>query len=317
METLELRAQMLAAARRFFSDRRVMEVETPALVQYGVTDVHLQNLRCISSALPATAGYLHTSPEYHMKRLLAAGAPDIYQICKVFRDAERGRRHHPEFSMIEWYRLGFTLEQMIAETCALIETLAAIAGNAPGETEQLSYRDAFLRATGLDPLSATVTELAGLAKQKLSGQLDETLLRQLGDDPAALQDLLMSHLVIPGLNRTGLVVIHRYPAAQAALARIDPADQRVAERFEVFHAGLELANGYHELSDPAEQRRRFTADRQHRKKAGLPAADPDPALLAALDHGLPDCSGVAIGFDRILMSFKDFSSIEKTMSFTE
>ncbi len=292
-----------------------MEVETPALVRYGVTDRHLQNMRCQPGTDPQQARYLHTSPEYHMKRLLASGTPDIYQICKVFRDAETGRQHHPEFSMIEWYRIGFTLDEMITDTCALIAELAKAAGRDAGDICQYSYQQVFTEATGIDPLSATAIELVALARQRLRSEIDAQLLSGLGDDVAVLQDLLMTHLVIPELDRKGLVVIHHYPATQAALARIDPADERVAERFEIFHGGMELANGYRELTDSAEQHRRLAADQLHRQQAGLENIEPDPALLAALSHGLPECSGVALGFDRVLMNFSQVSTIREAISF--
>lgn len=320
LETLRLRAQLLAAARNFFAHRDILEVETPALVRHGVTDRHLQNMHCRSGTDPSQARYLHTSPEYHMKRLLASGSPDIYQICKVFRDAESGRRHHPEFSMIEWYRIGFTLDEMITDTCALIVALARTIGSdardVSGDVCQYSYQQVFENATGLDPISATASKLRQLARQRLRSEIDERLLSELGNDVAVLQDLLMTHLVIPALDRQGLVVIHHYPATQAALARIDPADDRVAERFEIFHDGMELANGYRELTDSREQQRRLAADLLYRQQAGLPDMEPDPALLAALDHGLPECSGVAVGFDRLLMSFSRLSTIQETISFT-
>ncbi len=293
-----------------------MEVETPALVHYGVSDPHLQNIRCRPGNNPEQSCYLHTSPEYHMKRLLASGAPDIYQLCKVCRDAETGLRHQAEFTMIEWYRLGFTLDEMITDTCALIEQLARTASSDAGKVCRYSYQEVFRAATGLDPLSATVAELADQARQRLQSEIDERLLLQLGDDAGTLQDLLMTHLVIPELDRQGLVVIHHYPVTQAALARIDPTDSRVVERFEIFHAGMELANGYRELIDAQEQRQRLASDQLHRHKASLPDIKPDPEFLAALDHGLPDCSGVALGFDRVLMSFGGLSTIQETISFT-
>jgi len=317
LKTLRLRAGLHHAVRKYFARHGVMEVETPALVRHGVTDVQLRNFECRSSLSTESAGYLHTSPEYHMKRLLAWGAPDIYQVCKVFRDGESGRRHHPEFTMIEWYRLGFTLEQIIDDSCALLTACAMAAGKTAPHISQSPYQQVFLRYTGIDPLSTTPAALRNRAGQLLGSEIDARLIARLGDDPQSWQDLLMSHVVIPALPPRKLVVIHHYPAGQAALARIDPADERVAERFEVFFGGLELANGYRELSDPHEQRQRFDNDRRRRAQCGLPDVEPDPGLLSALDHGLPECSGVAVGFDRLLMCFGDCSTITQTMSFSD
>lgn len=307
--TLEQRAQMLQRARAFFASRSVLEVETPVLTRHGVTDPHIAGLQTRVAACGETPLSLHTSPEYAMKRLLAAGAPDIYQICKVFRDQEIGRLHQPEFTMIEWYRRGSTLDEIIDETTGLIRAITAIA-DLP--SRRYRYRDRFADACGLDPLSAGTAELANAAEALID---TGDLRRLIGDDRTAWLDLLMSHVVVPGLPADELSVIDHYPAPQAALARLDPADPATAERFETFWNGMELANGYRELTDAAEQRERFAADRRHRSALGLPDVTPDPALLAALDHSLPECSGVALGFDRLVMIACRLEHIDEVISF--
>jgi len=250
--------------------------------------------------------YLHTSPEYAMKRLLAAGSGDIFQVCHVFRGAERGRQHNPEFTMVEWYRLGFSLEDLMHEVAALVCVL--LGKQLP--VEFLSYRDAVSRHASIDPLDADMDAL------RHAGQ-------QLGLDPRAahvagrdeLLDLIMGARVGPALGADSLTFVHRYPASQAALAKLDALDRRVALRFELYHRGVELANGYHELCDPAEQRERFTADLESRHARGLPLAALDPYLLLALDAGLPDCAGVALGFDRVLMLALGATRIDNVLAF--
>lgn len=311
LDVLRRRAAMLTRARAFFATRGVLEVETPALGTRGVTDPHLANLSCRAAALPGTELLLQTSPEYFMKRLLAAGSPDIYQICRVFRDGELGARHQPEFTMVEWYRREFDLTAMMAETC---ELLMAMGDSEEAVTSQ-RYADVFAAATDLDPLTATAAALTARARALLPSVVTDALATQLGHDRGSWLDLLMSHVVIPSFGEDGLLVVHHFPAEQAALARLDPADGRVAERFEVFRRGMELANGYRELTDGAEQRNRFAVDRRRRRELGLPDRDPDQRLLAALDHGLPECSGVAVGFDRVVMSYCDLPDITEALSF--
>jgi len=317
---LRRRARLLHAARDYFGRLDVLEVETPALSRTGATDPHLSNVRCSLALRSDETFYLHTSPEYAMKRLLAAGSPDIYQICKVFRDKELGARHHPEFTMIEWYRKDMGLHDMIDNTCALIATLYAAdqaekSDHEPVPVHRHHYRDLFRTTTGVDPLLGGLDELIHCAN-KLTPGVTPDFTRQLGDDRNAWLDYLMSRVVIPGLSRERLTVVHHYPASQAALARLDPDDERFAERFEIFFRGLELANGYRELANAEEQRRRFEDDRRQRAAAGDEDILPDNALLAALEHGLPDCCGVAIGFDRLMMSISRVSTINETISFS-
>ena len=266
------------------------------------------------SPLPAAAAplYLHTSPEYAMKRLLAAGSGDIYQICHVVRGFECGRLHNPEFTLIEWYRVGFSLPRLMEEVEALVREL--LGTNAPGASERISYRDAFLRELGLDPLSAPETALAQAAQPLALGGAGATSATGLGMSRDDWLELLMGAIVGPRLGSGTLTIVHSYPASQAALARLDPADPRVAQRFELYCAGIELANGFHELASPAEQRARFAADNAQRRRLGLPVSQLDERLLAALTQ-LPDCTGVALGFDRTLMLAVGATSIEEVLAF--
>lgn len=317
MAVLHQRADMLREARAFFAERKVLEVETPALAVAGVTDPNLSNVSCRLAMDPDREFYLQTSPEYAMKRLLAAGSPDIYQICKVFRNHELGSQHQPEFTLIEWYRRNFTMQEMADETCALIQSLHHAASAGAGEDRSVArfrYRDVFVERTGLDPLLAGIEELRHCAGE-LTDLVTQELIAGLGSDRSAWLDFLMSYIVIPRLPDDRLIVVHHYPAEQAALARLDPADGRFAERFEVFFQGLELANGYRELLDPEEQRRRFESDLARRSAADRAVTPIDTALLAALEHGLPDCCGVAVGLDRVIMSTGSAQKITDAISF--
>ncbi len=308
---LKRRAHMLRLARDFFATRSVIEVETPALTNSGVSDPHIASLSTRLAARGKRPYFLHTSPEYAMKRLLASGAPDIYQICKVFRDQEIGRHHQPEFTMVEWYRHGATLDDMIEETCAFIIEV----NEAPSlRVATHYYRDIFFNTCDVDPLEADIDHLADCATRKIDTMTPD-LRQQLGANRNAWLDLLMSHVVIPSLAPDRLSVIHHFPADQAALARFDPEEPECAERFEVFLNGIELANGYRELTDATEQSRRFNLDLEQRRAASLPIMAADQALLAALDYGLPECSGVAIGFDRLVMTACGLKHIDEAVSF--
>jgi lysyl-tRNA synthetase class 2 len=302
---LRQRAQALRAAREFFFAREVLEVETPAMINAPVSDVNLGSVRA-QMAGNENALFLHTSPEYAMKRLLAAGSGDIYQICHVFRGAERGRQHNPEFTMLEWYRLGFSLEPLMREVADLTNLLLG----AQLPVEFVSYREAVRRHAGFDPLDA---ELADLARAAQSLGLDAAHAAKSGRDE--LLDLIVGAQVGPALGANALTFMHRYPASQAALAKLDADDPRVALRFELYHRGIELANGYHELTSGAEQRMRFAVDQQSRRSRGLPTFELDAHLLAALDAGLPDCAGVALGFDRVLMLAMNATRIDEVIAF--
>jgi len=314
-ETLRARAQALAKAREFFAERGVMEVETPLIVAQPASDPQLANVSCRLSLQPTREYFLHTSPEYHMKRLLAAGAPDIYQIGKVFRDGEIGPRHLPEFTLIEWYRRTVDYDAFIREVTELVGAICTTLGKSAPIPARHSYAQLFGQFAGVDPLDTDARGLQELAKALLGPRLTDSLQRGLEGDRAAWLDLLMVEVIEPRLRGMGLVVVDRYPAEQAALATLDPRDARVARRFEVYLDGIELANGYHELCDAAEQERRFSADRQRRRRLGLPDVRPDKMLLEALRSGLPDCCGVALGFDRLVMTCLGLRQIHEAVSF--
>lgn len=316
-----MRAALLGRARAFFAARDVLEVDTPIVVNAPVTDVHIHSARVtLEPAEPAgrrgRTFFLHTSPEYAMKRLLAAGVGDIYQICHVVRALERGRLHNAEFTLIEWYRVGHTLDALMSEVEALVSELLAGArpqtdpapGPRPCPATRVTYRDAFLSELALDPFTAPLAQLAEHA-------------RRAGFEAAAcagrdeLLELLMGTVVGPRLGHGGLTFVHGYPASQAALARLDPQDPRAAQRFELYCDGIELANGFHELTAADEQRSRFERDIEERRRLGLPQAGVDERLLAALDSGMPDCCGVALGFDRTLMLAAGAASIDAVLPF--
>jgi lysyl-tRNA synthetase class 2 len=304
-EQLELRARLLARTRDFFAARQVLEVETPLLVRRGVSDVQLQSL-AVSLPGERRSRFLHTSAEYAMKRLLAAGSGDIYQLCHVFRGGEQGPQHNLEFTMLEWYRLGFSLQQLMDEVATLLREL--LPPTASGE--HISYSDCLKRAVGIDALADTDGRIADCARDL--GFASSLVMRC---DRDQLLDLLMATRVGPALGHDGPCFVHRYPASQAALARLDPDDQRVALRFELYLKGVELANGFEELCAAAQQRARFNADLQLRQQRGLPPMLLDEPLLAALDHGLPACAGVAVGFDRLLMQAAGATRIDEILSF--
>jgi lysyl-tRNA synthetase class 2 len=313
---LKARAALLARTRAFFAARGVLEVDTPLLVNAPVSDVHIHSASVRLAAQRGEAGpgfFLHTSPEYAMKRLLAAGSGDIYQVCHVVRGLEYGRLHNPEFTLIEWYRTGATLDALMDEVAALLRELLGSAGRERA-AERLSYRDAFVRELALDPLSASLAELrqaaATLGFQASAG---DDAIRQAQRDE--LLELLMGARVGPQLGHGGLTFVHGYPATQAALARLDPADPRTACRFELYCDGIELANGFHELAQAGEQRSRFEQDNAERRRLGLPTHPLDEHLLAALAAGLPDCAGVALGFDRIVMLATGATHIDEVMAF--
>jgi len=304
---------MLAKIRRFFSERGVLEVETPLLCHASGTDPNLQPFTAqfrLPGQPQGTPLYLQTSPEFAMKRLLASGAGSIYQICKAFRNEETGRYHNPEFTLLEWYRLGFGLEDLMDEVDALLACL--FAGRRDWRpAERLAYRALFHRHTGLDPVAATPTEFAACARQQGLEEAEALC----GEDRAIWLDLLFSHIIQPSLGRGRASFVHGYPACLPSLARAKPGEPVVVERVEVFIDGLELGNGYHELADAAEQERRFDADLDLRRAMGLDLPPKDRRLLAALDAGLPDCAGIALGLDRLLMLLIDADNIGQVLAF--
>ncbi len=307
-ERLAQRAALLATVRQFFETRSVLEVETPMLVNAAVTDV---NLRPVELVLGERRLFLQTSPEYAMKRLLAASMGDVYQLCKVVRGDERSRVHNPEVTMLEWYRVGFEMTGLIQEVAALLDALVTRVGGKARALRQVSYREVFQTSLQVDPLDASTEDLAKIAATHgLTGHN----LTELGRDE--LLDFLMGAVIGPTLGRGEWLALTHYPASQAALAQLDPADPRVALRFEIYADGIELANGFQELADANEQRARFMADNAARCAQGLPEMPIDEPLLAALEAGLPACSGVALGFDRAMMVAVGAKRIDEVVSFT-
>lgn len=300
---LEMRARMLRAAREYFTATRTLEVETPALSRAAVTDPHLAS---IAAQVSGHTYYLHTSPEYAMKRLLAAGSGDLWQIARVYRDGESGRHHNPEFTLIEWYRRGLDHHQLMDDVERLLAAMLP-PDRLCERGERLAYREAVQLYAGVDALDDPATLLIAALR---SANIDVPV--GLENDRDAVLDLLMSTVVGPQLGRARLTFIYDYPASQAALARIRGP---VASRFEAYLDGIELANGFHELGDASEQRRRFQQDLQTRQARGLPSPPLDENFLAALEHGLPDCAGVALGFDRVVMCAVGARHIDEVLAF--
>lgn len=313
LEIIRLRAQLLAGIRGFFAARGVLEVDTPALSAAGNPDPNLTSFTTFytgSGPLHARTLYLHTSPEFPMKRLLAAGSGCIYQIAKVFRDGEAGRRHNPEFTLLEWYRTGFDHHQLMTELAELVSGL--LQGRLDLRTaERLSYAEAFQRYLDLNPHRATVADLAACVQAQgldIPAGMPE-------HDPNPWLDLLLSSCIEPHLGQGRLTFLYDFPASQASLAWIRAGNPPLAERFELYLQGVELANGFHELGDADELRRRFQRENQIRAQRRLPVVPEDENLLAALAAGLPECAGVALGLDRLLMIAAGKSSLQEISTF--
>jgi elongation factor P--(R)-beta-lysine ligase len=308
-ETARLRAAVRERVRRFFAGRNVLEVETPVLSRGCSTDAHIDVFATQfqpEGVAPGSGGialYLQTSPEMHMKRLLCQGFTDIFQISRVFRNGEAGRLHNPEFSMLEWYRRGFSMEQLVDEVAALCGTLL---GERPVVLK--SYQQAFVDAVGIDPLACTLADVRALCNRRAVEP------PPLGDLTDGLQ-FVMSQLVEPTLPADSFVFVHGFPAEQAVLAVLDEKDPRTARRFELFHHGLELANGWQELADWQENERRLTEENVKRRARGRPALPVDQRFIAALKQGLPACSGVALGLDRVIMLAAGALSVGESLAF--
>jgi len=304
---LRRRAQLLARVREFFAQRRVLEVETPVLSAAGSSDPQIESLRTAVAGIDAPF-FLGTSPEFAMKRLLAAGSGDIFQICKVFRDGEIGRWHEPEFTMIEWYRIGFDDDRLMTETAEFVAAL--LAPERPLQPpERLTYREVILRHAGVDMNVASDADLAAAARAcriDCRAELDRD----------ARLDLLISLVAGPKLGRNRLTFVCDYPASQASLARLKPGSPPVAARFELYLDGVELANGFHELTDANEQRRRFEQDLALRARRRQVRPAMDERLLAALGHGVPECAGVALGFDRLAALAMGHTALKPAMAFS-
>ncbi|MBF7979592.1 MULTISPECIES: elongation factor P--(R)-beta-lysine ligase [Rahnella] len=302
------RAAILAEIRRFFADRGVLEVETPAMSQATVTDIHLVpfDTRFVGpGAADGMTLYLMTSPEYHMKRLLAAGSGPIYQMGRSFRNEEAGIHHNPEFTMLEWYRPRYDMYRLMNEVDDLLQQVLDC-----DTAETLSYQQAFTRHLGVDPLSADKTEL-----REVAAKLDLSNIADTEEDRDTLLQLLFTMGVEPHIGRDKPTFVYHFPATQASLAEISTEDHRVAERFEVYYKGIELANGFRELTDGREQRQRFEQDNRKRAARGLPQHPIDNNLLDALEHGMPECSGVALGVDRLIMIALGASSLSEVLAF--
>lgn len=305
LPTLRARAALLAALRAFFAARGVLEVETPLLSAHATVDRYIDSFRT------ADGRWLHTSPEFAMKRLLCAGSGPIWQVCRVFRREESGRHHNPEFSMLEWYRPGYDHHALMGEVEALVAELAAALGRPlAGTMERLSYRQAFARHLGLDPFVSGGAEIRAALRQAGHDAGDIG-----GDDRDAWLDVAMSLAVGPKLGLEAPCFLYDFPASQAALSRIRRDDPPVAERFELFWHGVELANGFHELGDADEQRQRFEAEQQWRRGQGREVPPYDRHLIEALAQGLPECAGVALGLDRLLMLLLGKAALAEVLAF--
>ena len=312
LDGLRLRARLYATIRAFFAEREMLEAETPVLSMAGNTDPNIESFSLEFSGrtdgAPRTR-WLRTSPEFALKRLLAAGVGDCYELGRVFRNGEAGSRHNPEFTMLEWYRIGWDHHQLIGETVDLVQTAMALVGRKADATTT-TFRDLYRERLGLDPFTADDAELRAA----------------LGDieiDPAGLNrddwlDLLMTHRLQPDFGRDAILVVRDYPASQSALAKIrvgQGSEPAVAERFELYLGALELANGYHELTDADEQRARFLRDHATRAVRGVMQPPLDEGLLAAMAFGLPACAGVALGVERLLMAMTDTDRIADVLAF--
>lgn len=312
LEMLKTRARLLTKLRAFFAEKDIYEVQTPVLSQAGNTDPAIETFvtqeheNAKHSIQPS---FLNTSPEFAMKRLLAAGCGSIYQITPAFRQDEQGKRHNPEFTLLEWYRIDFDHHALMGEINELLRYVAKDFITLE-RSQFYSYQDAMMKFADVDPFVASDEELEAAT---VKAGIDV-----IGMDNAPRDswlNLLMSHVVEKNLPLNCPVFIYDYPASQAALAKINKGSPDVAERFELYINGMELANGFHELSDAKEQAERFHAEQAKRKKLNLPGIPADYHLIAALKHGLPECAGVAIGLDRLLMVLTGAEHINDVLTF--
>ncbi len=308
-EVLQIRARMLRDIRAFFDRRGVLEVETPLLSSSSATD---PNINSFSTRYQHQGLFLNTSPEYCMKRLLAAHGNAIYQVCKSFRNDELGPNHNPEFTMLEWYRPGFDMFELMDELAELLQVLVANYALNSGVIDKMSYAEAYLRAAGINPHDTTADECRSCA---MKHGIEQPV--GLEDDIDDWLDWLLTRLVMPTFRADGFTFIYDYPRSQAALAKLYKNQDgfTVAARFELFYGETELANGYNELLDADEQRQRFEHENMQRVNAGLKPSVIDEFLLKALEHGLPACSGVALGLDRLLMLLTGADRLEQILAF--
>lgn len=301
LNNLKKRALCLKKIRDFFYTQNIMEVETPLLCQHTVTDPHITSF---STLYNNQSYYLQTSPEYAMKRLLCAGSGSIYQICKAFRYDESGKKHNPEFTLLEWYETDRDHIQLMDNIDLLLQTVFDMP-----PAIKISYQDLFVAELSIDPLTCELSELKNITKKHID--TDTTSLTY--DDSL---NLLLTHCIEPKLGTTEPTFIYNYPPSQAALAKINTqSNPPIAERFELYIQGIEIANGFHELNNANEQYQRFTDNQKIRKKHNTIVPTIDSRFIDALTHGLPDCSGVAIGIDRLMMMFCNSHNIKEIMSF--
>jgi lysyl-tRNA synthetase class 2 len=305
LEVLRLRAELLDRTRSFFSERGVLEVETPLIATALVVDAHIDPVECRLDAA-AEPRYLLPSPEAPMKRLLAAGSGPIFQIAKAFRRGERGRLHQPEFTMLEWYRPGLGHHELMDEVGELMRDLLGV-----GAWVKRTHREVFQEVLGVDPHAATAEELAAVAKARGVAFRGEST----PGEPTAWLDLLFAACVEPALDPETATFVHDFPASQTALATLTDTDPPVAQRFELLYGGMELCNGYQELLDPEAHHERFEAANAERERMGKDRLPPDEHLIAAVERGLPACSGVAVGFDRVVMLACGAGSIDDVLAF--
>ncbi len=303
-ETLARRARILHRLREYFYARGLLEVEVPVLSRAGSPELHLDSLQVAHAFPDAAPGWLITSPEFYLKRLLAAGSGNVFAVSRVFRPAETGRWHNPEFTLVEWYRLGADLHRLMDDICALLEILLPEPLRRY-PAERISYRDAFIHYAGIDPVTVSTADLRRVADPSGTWTRDELL------------DWIVSRDIYPRLGAGRISLVYHFPASQASLARLCPADDRFAERVEAIVSGIELVNGFVELTDPVEQRRRFDRDCALRAAQAREIPRPDEHFIAALESGLPACTGAALGFDRVVMLALGVPSITAVQAFPQ
>ncbi|GEA52020.1 elongation factor P--(R)-beta-lysine ligase [Vibrio inusitatus NBRC 102082] len=308
LSSLKRRADLITHIRQFFVERNVLEVDTPAMSHATVTDFHLHTFQTEFIGPGYADGrklFFMTSPEFHMKRLLASGSGCIYQIAKAFRNEEAGRYHNPEFTLLEWYRVGFDHHDLMNEMDQLLQLVLSC-----NQAERMTYQQAFIDVLNVCPLQGSMEQLKAAA-----GVLGLSDIAEPETDRDTLLQLLFSIGVEPKIGQQAPAFVYDFPASQAALAKINPNDHRVADRFEVYFKGIELANGFHELDDAEEQLRRFEQDNEKRIQMGLSPQPIDYHLIEALRHGLPQCSGVALGIDRLIMLASKKTHIDEVTAF--
>ena len=312
LETLKTKARLLSKLRDFFAEKDILEVQTPVLSQAGNTEPTIESFiiqEHENAAHKIQPSFLNTSPEFAMKRLLAAGYGSMYQITPAFRQDEQGKRHNSEFTLLEWYRIDFDHHALMGEVNALVRFVAEKFLNL-GRSQFLTYQDAMIKFAGVDPFNTTNEELK---EATIKAGIDAVGMDDVNQD--TWLDLIMSEIIEKNLPLNCPVFIYDYPASQAALAKIRKGSHDVAERFELYINGMELANGFHELSDAAEQAQRFKQQQQQRKESGQQGIPADYHLIEALKHGLPECAGVAVGLDRLLMVLTGAEHIDEVLTF--